>query len=416
MPVETVLENFDVYQVGGSVRDSLMGCVEKDRDWVVVGATPDDMLTSGFLQVGKDFPVFLHPQTKEEYALARCSRRDGEGREFDGVVYHRDATIEDDLAHRDFTINALAMTKDGRLVDPFGGRSDIQNRVIRHVGSAFNEDPLRVLRGARFAAVYPDFTIADDTLDMFRQLGTDGKLVDLQPERVWAELVKALRASAPWRFIETLRACEALVHILPELDVLFGVPQPEEHHPEIDTGAHILLCMKRVQMMTDDTATRFAVLVHDLGKGVTPQHQWPRHIGHEEAGVGMINDLAKRLRMPNNHRDFGALAARWHTHVHRADDLRPGTMLKLLEAVDAFKRPERLESLLVACEADSTGRKGYEDRAYPQADIVRTAYDAAKKITAKQLLAEGYDAGAKLKGILDQRRVEAMKSVLPSSK
>lgn len=395
MQDDRYVKGLNVYQVGGSVRDRLMGFVERDRDWVVVGSSSQELVALGFQPVGKDFTVFLHPETKEEYALARGG------------------SIEEDLSQRDFTMNALALGRDGNLMDPFGGRYDIADRVIRHVGPAFINDPVRVLRGARFVATYQYFSVARHTQIEFARLASGGMLSNLQAERVWRELVKALAAPMPWRFFEVLRDCGALAVVFPEIDVLFGVPQPEEHHPEIDTGLHIMLVLKQIARRTPDTLVRFAALVHDLGKGITPQEDWPRHIGHEEAGVEVIKALAERLCMPNAYRDLGILVARWHTHVHRADALRPGTLLKLLEAVDAFKRPERLEAFLIACEADSSGRKGFEERPYPQADIVRCAFGATQKITAKQLIAEGRPVGPKLKGLLDQRRIEAMKAALP---
>ena len=398
-----------IYQVGGSVRDELKGCTPMDRDWVVVGETVESMLGAGFVQIGENFTIFLHPETKEEYAMARTSRRPGDSCYDREADFHPAATIEEDLAHRDFTMNAMARASDGTLIDPFGGAGDIANETIRHVGDSFREDPIRVLRGARFCARWPGLTHARETMVLYEEMVEAGELDDLQPERIWQELVKALDTGGSVRFLEVLRIPGALARVLPEIDALFGVPQPEQHHPEIDTGLHIILSLIRAYHLTDDPAVRFAVLVHDLGKGTTPRSEWPHHRGHEERGVKIIEAMTRRLRAPNRFRDLGILAARWHCHVHNAKELRPGTILRILEAADAFKRPERLEELLIACEADARGRKGLEDRDYPQADMLRRALKAAETVTAKTLLEEGHEQSPQLGSLLRQKRIEAIK-------
>ena len=360
------------FLVGGAVRDLQMGREPDDRDYVVVGATSTQMLAAGFTQVGADFPVFLHPETGEEYALARTERATGEGHtafacETDGV------SLVDDLSRRDLTVNAMAMSDDGELVDPFGGQADLEARVLRHVGPAFVEDPLRVLRVARFAARFPDFSVAPDTLTLMADMVKTGALGALIPERVALEMVKALRADAPRRFFSVLRDCGALDVVLPELAALDGVPQPLEHHPEGDTWVHTLLVLDQCAAVTSDPVTRFAALVHDLGKGLTPADELPRHHGHEAAGVPVVEALCRRLRLPNEFRDAGVDASSEHLLVHRLPKLRPGTLLKLLDRLGARQSLGRLERLAVVSEADARGRTGRENRDYPQADLLRRA-------------------------------------------
>ncbi|MBI2778568.1 MAG: multifunctional CCA addition/repair protein [Gammaproteobacteria bacterium] len=398
-----------IYQVGGSVRDKLLGLPVQDRDWVVVGATPQQMLDRGFKQVGQDFPVFLHPDTHEEYALARTERKTGPGYKGFSVHAAPDVTLEDDLVRRDLTINAMAETPDGTLIDPYGGAEDLRQRQLRHVSAAFVEDPVRILRVARFAARFAPlgFRVADETNVLMRQMVESGEVDALVPERVWAELVRALGEALPSRFFETLRDCGALARLFPDIDRLFGVPQPPEHHPEIDTGVHVMLVLDQAARLSPDTQVRFAALLHDLGKGTTPAEEWPRHIGHEARGVDLVKAMCKHWRVPGDYRDLAVLTAKYHTHCHRAAELRPSTLLDTLQALDALRRPQRFESFLLACEADFRGRPGYEDKPYPQADIFRAALQAAQTIDAKALVAEGL-VGEALAEKLRRQRITAI--------
>ena len=376
------------YLVGGAVRDKLLGFTKSDRDWVVVGASVQQMLDAGFTQVGRDFPVFLHPQTKEEHALARTERKTGPG--YTGFAFNADpsVTLEDDLLRRDLTINAIAEDEDGNLIDPYGGVKDIEERVLRHVSSAFTEDPLRVLRVARFAARFAPlgFRIAEETVALMRQLSNSGELQHLVAERVWQEMEKALHTAAPAEFFLTLRACGALQIILPEVDNLFGVPQPPKHHPEIDTGIHVMMCVEQATKLSDDPVVRFATLMHDLGKAVTPKDNWPHHHGHELLGVALIDAVCARLRVPKKYQQVARLVSQYHTHCHRAMELRADTMLRLFESLDAFRRPAQVAQFLLACEADSRGRTGFEDREYPQADLLRSALVAAQAVNITEVL------------------------------
>ena len=381
----------EIYLVGGAVRDELLGLPVKERDWVVVGATPDDLLRRGFRPVGKDFPVFLHPDTHEEYALARTERKTAPG--YYGFSIHAapEVTLEDDLLRRDLTINAMARDTQGRLLDPYQGRADLDARRLRHVSPAFAEDPVRMLRLARFSARYAPlgFQIAPETLELLRTMVANGEADCLVPERVWAETVRALGEKQPGRFIETLRECGALARIFPELDRLFGVPQPPLHHPEIDTGIHTLLALAQTVRLGADVVTRFAVLVHDLGKGATPVEEWPRHLGHEQRGADVIRLFCQRLRAPNMYRELAVLTARFHTHVHRALELRPKTLLNTLQGLDAFRKPQRFQQFLVACEADARGRQGLEDRDYPQAAWMQRVYQVAAGAPVQSLVEQG---------------------------
>lgn len=400
----------DIYLVGGAVRDSLLGLPVRERDFVVVGATPEAMLAQGFRPVGKDFPVFLHPETQEEYALARTERKSGRG--YHGFVVHAapDVTLEDDLARRDLTINAIAQAPDGTLVDPYGGARDLEARLLRHVSPAFVEDPVRLLRVARFAARFAGlgFTVADETMALMWRMVDNGEVDALVPERVWQEIVKALQADRPARFFEVLRETGALARLLPEIDALFGVPQPEKHHPEIDTGAHTLMVLRQAVRLGADMPTRFAALTHDLGKGTTPPELWPHHYGHERRGARLVERLAERLRLPAQVRDLAVMTARWHTHAHKVFELRPTTLLKLLESCDALRRPDRFEQFLLACEADARGRTGFEERAYPQAGYLRAALTAVKAVAVQPLLEKGL-RGEALGKALTQERVKALK-------
>ena len=369
----------EVYLVGGAVRDRLLGRAVTERDWVVVGARPEDLEREGYLPVGREFPVFLHPQTREEYALARLERKVAPGYRGFVTEFSPQVTLEEDLRRRDLTINAMAQRATGEIIDPYGGQRDLEARLLRHVSEAFIEDPVRVLRVARFAARYAPFgfRVAEETLALMRRMSASGELAALVPERVWQETERALGEGQPEVFFETLRGCGALEVIFPELAALEGVPQPAKWHPEIDTGVHVMLALRQAARAGAPTTVRFAVLTHDLGKALTPRAQWPSHHGHEEGGVPLIEGLCARMKVPNAHRELAILTARHHTLVHRAGELRPVTVLKLLEATDALRRPERFEELLIACEADARGRAGLEDQPYPQRTLLREARAAA---------------------------------------
>lgn len=402
----------EAYLVGGAVRDELLGLPVRERDWVVTGATPEEMVAAGYRPVGRDFPVFLHPETHEEYALARTERKSGRG--YHGFVFHTgsDVTLEEDLRRRDLTVNAMARGPAGELVDPFDGRRDLEARLLRHVSEAFVEDPVRLLRVARFYARFAPlgFTVADDTKTLMRRMVDGGEVDHLVPERVWAETERSLALPEPQRFFELLREVGALARLFPELDALFGVPQPERHHPEIDSGIHTLMALAQAARLEGSTAVRFAVVCHDFGKGATPRGEWPSHRGHEQAGVPLVRECCQRLGVPREHRDLALLVTRWHLHVHRADELRPGTVLKLLEAAAAFRRPERFDDLLLACEADARGRTGLEDRDYPQPERLRQALAAAQAVDARAIVEEGY-AGPAIGEELRKRRITAIKRV-----
>lgn len=393
------------YLVGGAVRDELLGYPYHEKDWVVVGATPEEMLAAGYQQVGRDFPVFLHPDTKEEYALARTERKTSPG--YKGFDIHAtpDVTLEEDLLRRDLTINALARDESGNIIDPFNGIKDLDEKILRHVSPAFTEDPVRILRVARFAARYLHlgFIVADETMQLMKDMVENGEVDALVPERVWQEMHKALAERSPTRFIEVLRDCGALARILPELDKLFGIPQPEQHHPEIDTGIHTLMVLQQACELSDATDVRFAALMHDLGKGVTPQSEWPHHIKHEERGAGIVVQVCKRLRIPNDYRDLAECTARFHLHYHRALELKPSTVVRTLEQLDAFRKPERYEKFLLASEADARGRPGYENRSFPQGAYLRKAYQAALQVDIQNLIQQGYSNKALADKIREQR-------------
>ncbi len=381
-----------VYLVGGAVRDGLLGLAVKERDWVVIGSTREEMLRLGYREVGRDFPVFLHPQSHEEYALARLERKVAPGYRGFEVRFGPEVTLEEDLGRRDLTINAIAEAADGSLIDPFGGRADLEARLLRHVSDSFIEDPVRLLRVARFAARFAPlgFSIAPETLELMRSMVARGEVDALVAERVWQETHKALGEADPAAYFDTLRACDALRTVFPEIDALFGVPQPAEWHPEIDTGVHTLMVLTQAVRLSPLATVRFAALVHDLGKGTTPPAQWPRHHGHEERSVALIEALAARLRVPAEFRDLAVIVARFHGIVHRAYELRPATILDFLERADAFRRPERFADVLLACEADSRGRTGFEARPYPQRAYLAQARDAAARIKpAPEALATG---------------------------
>ena len=387
-----------VYLVGGAVRDAQLGIPHQERDWCVVGAAPAELEALGYQRVGKDFPVFLHPETKEEYALARTERKTAPGYHGFDFDCSPDVTIEEDLQRRDLTINAIAQSEDGVLIDPWGGLSDIESRVLRHVSDAFVEDPVRILRVARFAARYNGlgFTIADETMQLMRCMVDNGEVDALVPDRVWKETELALGGSNIRVFFEALRECSALRVLFPEVDVLFGIPQPEQWHPEIDTGLHVMMVLEQAESMSNDLEVRFAALTHDLGKGSTPENLLPSHPGHELRGARLIRDVAARLPVPRACRDLAMLVAEFHTHVHRALELRPKTILSVLEKTDAFRRPDRFEQFLVTCEADARGRAGLENRRYEQAGYLRGALAAASAV----------DAGAIAKKV-DDRKIPA---------
>jgi len=378
-----------IYLVGGAVRDKLLGLPVTDRDWVVVGARQNEMLDLGFAQVGNDFPVFLHPQTKEEYALARTERKTAPGHT--GFVFdaNETVTLEQDLARRDLTINAIAETADGELIDPYNGQDDLAGRVLRHVSPAFEEDPLRVLRVARFAARFHSlgFRVAPETNAIMRKIVHSGELASLVSERVWQELAKALVSKSPDAFVTVLRDCEALGIVLPEIDALFGVPQPAKFHPEVDTGLHLLMCLQQARLLSDDPQVLYATLVHDVGKGATDRTLWPSHKGHETLGLPLLDAIAARLKVPNEFAKLAALVCEHHTKLHRLEQVDADKALALLEAIDVFRRPERLDKFLLACEADARGRTGFEDRDYPQRAFLQTLAEAAT----------GIDVGAAIK-------------------
>jgi tRNA nucleotidyltransferase (CCA-adding enzyme) len=402
------------YIVGGAVRDSLLGIEVQDRDWVVVGATPEQMLAQGFRPVGKDFPVFLHPETQEEYALARTERKTAPG--YRGFVFHTspDVTIEDDLVRRDLTINAIARADDGSLVDPFGGQRDLQAKVFRHVSNAFLEDPVRILRVARFAARMPEFTVAPETNALMRTMVEQGEVDALVPERVWQEVARGLMEKTPSRMLEVLRDCGALARIMPELDALWGVPQPPAHHPEVDTGAHMMLVADYAAARGFELCVRFAALMHDLGKGATPPEAWPRHHGHEQLGLALIDAVCKRLKVPNDCRDLAVMTAREHGNISRAQDLRANTLVTLFERCDAFRKPQRFEQMLLAAECDFRGRGAAGDdfgtRPYPQGPYLLAMLAAARAVNAGEVAQRCGDNGAQIPLAVHGARVSAVKA------
>lgn len=400
----------EIYLVGGAVRDQLLGLPVKERDWVVVGSDVDEMISLGYRPVGKDFPVFLHPETNEEYALARTERKTAAG--YHGFNFHAspDVTLEEDLVRRDLTINAIAQSVDGNIIDPFDGQADIQAKVFKHVSSAFSEDPVRILRLARFSARFPDFSTDPDTLSLMQDMVSSGETSALVPERVWQELHKALTEDTPTNFIKVLRSCGALEVILPEVSQLYGVPQPPKWHPEIDTGIHTELVLEQASKLSKETCVRFAALVHDLGKGTTPADILPSHHGHEKRGARMIKELADRLRIPNDFRDLGMITSQYHTHVHKAAELKASTVAKTLKSVDAYRKPERFEHFLLACEADARGRTGLELQPYPQADYYREAYLAASNIVTDDINMSEM-GGQKIAAEIERRRVTAIAKI-----
>jgi tRNA nucleotidyltransferase (CCA-adding enzyme) len=403
-----------VYLVGGAVRDEMLGLPVKERDWVVVGGTREDLERRNFRAVGRDFPVFLHPETHEEYALARRERKTAPGYRGFSVEFGPEVTLEEDLSRRDLTINAMARATDGTLVDPHGGKRDLDARLLRHVSEAFVEDPVRILRLARFAARFSTlgFRVAADTLALMKRMVEDHEVDALVAERVWQETEKALREPAAGAFFRVLRECGALERIYPEIDALFGVPQPARWHPEIDSGVHTLMVLDQAVRLSPDARVRFAALVHDLGKAGTPPSQWPKHHGHEERSVSRIESLAARLRVPGEYRDLAVLVARYHGNVHRALELRPKTVMEMMERADAFRRPERFARMLLACEADSRGRAGLESQPYPQRDYLLSAQAVAASVKPSQEELAGL-SGTDIAELLGRRRLEAVAALRP---
>lgn len=405
------------YRVGGAVRDALLGLEVNDHDWVVVGATPQELMNAGYLPIGKDFPVFLHPQTREEYALARTERKTARG--YHGFAFHADpdVTLEQDLARRDLTINAMAQDEAGRLVDPFHGERDLQAKVLRHVTDAFREDPVRILRVARFAARFTDFTLAPETLALMRAMVAEGEVDALVPERVWQELARGLMEAKPSRMFEMLRECGALARILPEVDRLWGVPQRAEYHPEVDTGVHLMMVLDMAARLAAPLPVRFACLTHDLGKGTTAPELLPRHIGHEKRSADLLQRVCNRLRVPNDCRELADVVAREHGNIHRSEELRAAALVRLLERCDAFRKPQRFELALLACECDARGRLGREERPYPPRQRLLAALAAARTVDTSAIAAQAREqglAGDRIGERIHQARASAVAGFLAS--
>lgn len=399
------------YIVGGAVRDALLGLPVKDRDHVVVGATPQQMVELGYKPVGKDFPVFLHPQTHEEYALARTERKTGKGYKGFQVYAAPEVTLEEDLARRDLTINAIAQDGNGELTDPYKGLADIESKTLRHVSDAFAEDPVRILRAARFAARFTEFHVAPETIALMRQMVEAGEVDALVSERVWQELAKGLMEAKPSRMFAVLRECGALQKILPELDRLWGVPQPAQYHPEIDTGVHVMMVLDYAASQNYSLPVRFAALTHDLGKGTTPKDILPRHIGHEERSVHLLKAVCQRLRVPNGCKELAHIVAKFHGKVGRSDKMRADTMVRLLQDTDAFRQPERFKEFLKACECDARGRTGFENKPFPHAEKLLKVLQAAMAVDAGTI-AKQFDVPEKIKAAVYEARVEAVKVAL----
>nr|WP_275661109.1 multifunctional CCA addition/repair protein [Vibrio harveyi] len=391
----------------------MLGIDSYDKDWVVVGATPEIMLSQGYTAVGKDFPVFLHPKSKEEHALARTERKSGAGYTGFDCFFDQSVTLEDDLIRRDLTINAMAMDNDGKLYDPHGGQQDLQAKVLRHVSNAFIEDPLRVLRVARFAAklAHLGFSVAEETMLLMRNMAESGELSTLTPERVWQEWHKSLSTARPDVFLSVLRDCGALAVVLPEIDALFGVPQPEKWHPEIDTGIHTLMVAEQAAKLSDSLPVRFAAQVHDLGKGITPEKEWPSHKMHCHTGLKLIKKLCDRVRVPNEFRDLALTVCEQHSNIHRAAELKPQTVIKILNKFDVWRKSERLQDILICCQADHAGRKGLELQPYPQAELFMQAYKAAASVDVQAIIKDGFQ-GPAIRDEQEKRRVEAVRIAL----
>jgi tRNA nucleotidyltransferase (CCA-adding enzyme) len=399
------------YRVGGAVRDALLGLPVNDHDWVVVGATPQEMIAGGYLPVGKDFPVFLHPQTREEYALARTERKTARG--YHGFAFHAEpnVTLEQDLARRDLTINAIAQDEHGKLVDPFGGQADLKKRVLRHVTVAFREDPVRILRVARFAARFADFSLAPETQALMREMVEAGEVDALVAERVWQELARGLMEDKPSRMFEVLRECGALARLLPEVERLWGVPQRAEYHPEVDTGVHLMMVMDMSARLKAPLPVRFACLTHDLGKGTTPAEILPKHIGHEERSARLLKKLCERLRVPTECRELADVVAREHGNIHRSGEFGAAALVRLLERCDAFRKPQRFDQVLLACECDARGRLGLEEKPYPQRQRLLAALEAAQSVATHEIAAEAQERqleGPRIGEMIHKARVKAV--------
>ena len=404
-------EAMRIFLVGGAVRDKLLNLEVKDRDFVVINSTPEAMLEKGFTQVGKDFPVFLHPTTNEEYALARTERKQGSG--YTGFTCYagQDVSLEDDLIRRDLTINAIAESQEGEIIDPYFGQKDLKEKVLRHISPAFSEDPLRVLRVARFAARFAhlDFNIAPETQQLMTELANSGELQALTAERVWAETEKALHTQSPQVYFQVLRDCGALAILFPEIDNLFGVPAPKRWHPEIDTGIHTLMVLEQACLLSDALAFRFACLVHDLGKALTPESEWPSHKGHGFKGLNVIKKFCKRLKVPNECRDLALLVSEHHTNIHSAFELRPSTIVGIMDKCDAWRKPARFQQMLQCCVADSKGRTGFELLPYPTAGFMWEAFQAASKVDIQAIISKGFQ-GAEIKEKLNEQRIQLVKA------
>ena len=410
MATHAVTAGLTIYRVGGYVRDRILGRHPKDCDFVVVGSTAEEMIRRQFKLVGADFGVFLHPETGDEYALARTERKTGPGYKGFTVYAQPDVSLEEDLARRDLTINAMAEDKDGNVIDPYNGLADLKAGVLRHVGKAFREDPVRILRVARFAARY-GFSIAPETAALMCEMVEAGEVDALTPERIWQELEKALGESAPARFFMVLRECGALSRLFPEVDALFGIPQPKEHHPEIDTGVHTMMVLEASARLTSDLQVRFAALVHDLGKALTPKSEWPKHIDHEGAGGALVEALCNRCKAPAAYRELGKSVAEHHLRCHRALEMKASSVVKLLGALDTFRRPERLLQFVLTCHADAIGRKGFENRPYPQADYLIAAHAAASQVSGKAIADRGF-SGPQVGKLMHEERTKAVKTIL----
>jgi tRNA nucleotidyltransferase (CCA-adding enzyme) len=407
----------EIYLVGGAVRDKLLGLPVIEQDWVVIGETPESMVKQGFRPVGKDFPVFLHPQSHDEYALARTERKTAPGYKGFSVHAAPEVTLEQDLIRRDLTINAIAMSPQGQLIDPYGGQQDLENRIFRHISPAFAEDPVRILRVARFAARYGHlgFTLAEETRQLMQSIVAAGEVDYLVPERVWAELFKALKEQSPSAFFYTLKDCTALEKIFPEINCLFGVPQPEKHHPEIDTGLHSMLCLEQAVLLSSSPEVRFAALVHDLGKGITPKELWPHHYGHEKNGLHILEKLCVRLRVPNTFKALSMHVMQYHTHCHKAFELRASTLTDILGVLGAFKASNTLNQFLLACEADAKGRTGFEDAPYPQAEMLKLAAKSAASVDTSATLNSELQ-GEKIGEAIRRLRIKAVAEVINTYK